>query len=117
MTIRRLKRSDWGAFCIRASRGFLGRQADIEVASPQLGWQLEARRLPLIGMSYDPNSDVLELLVSELDHLIREPREVYVDEEGIPGIVSLQIIDAGGGRQIITLREPLMLPGPHVARE
>lgn len=116
MTIRRLERSDWGGFCIRASRGFLGRQADIEVASQQMGLQLEARRLPLIGMSYDPKSDVLELLVGELDHLIREPREVYVDEEPL-GIVTLQIIDAGGGRQIVTLREPLMLPGPHVVRE
>jgi hypothetical protein len=67
-------------------------------------------------MSYDPKSDVLELLVGELEHLIRGPREVYVDEE-LLGFVALQIIDADGGRRIVTLREPLMLPGPHVFRE
>lgn len=116
MTIRKLERSDWGGFCIRASRGFLGRQADVEAASQQMGFQLEARRLPLIGMSYDPKSAVLELLLGDLDHLIREPREVYVDEEPL-GIVTLQIIDAGGGRQIVTLREPLMLPAPQVVRD
>jgi hypothetical protein len=101
---------------MRASRGFLGRQADIEVASPQMGCQLEARRLPLIGMSYDPTSDVLELMVGELNQLIRGPREVYVDE-GPLGIVIVQIIDAGGVRRIVTLREPLMLPGPCAVRE
>jgi hypothetical protein len=33
-----------------------------------------------------------------------------VDEEPL-GITSLQIIDAEGVRQIVTLRDPLMLPG------
>jgi hypothetical protein len=116
MTIRRLERSDWGGFCIRASRGLLGKQVEIEVASLQIGLQLEARRLPLLGMAYDPKGDVLELLIGELDHLIRAPRELYVDKE-LLGIVSFQIIDAEGVRQIATLRDPLMLPGPQVFRE
>jgi hypothetical protein len=59
---------------------------------------------------------VLELLIGELDHLIRAPRELYVDEE-LLGIVSFQIIDAEGVRQIVTLRDPLMLPGPEAFRE
>jgi hypothetical protein len=111
MAIRRLERTDWDEFCTRASRGLVGRQADIEVASLQVGFQLAAHRLPLIGMSYDRKSDVLELLVGELEHLIRGPRELYVDEEPL-GLVTLQIIDADGSRQIVTLREPVMLPGP-----
>jgi hypothetical protein len=44
------------------------------------------------------------------------PRELYVDEE-LLGIVSFQIIDAEGVRQIVTLRDPLMLPGPEAFRE
>jgi hypothetical protein len=112
MTIRRLQRDDWSGFCIRVTRVFLGKWVDIEVVSLQIGFQPEARRLPLIGISYDPKSDVLELLLlGELDHLIRAPREFYVDEEPL-GITSLQIIDAEGVRQIVTLRDPLMLPGP-----
>jgi hypothetical protein len=67
-------------------------------------------------MAYDPKGDVLELLIGELDHLIRAPRELYVDKE-LLGIVSFQIIDAEGVRQIATLRDPLMLPGPQVLRE
>ena len=116
MTIRRLEHADWEKFCTRVSRSFVGKQADIEVASLQIGFHLAAHRLPLIGMSYDRKSDVLALLVGELEHLIRGPREVYVDEQPL-GLVALQIIDADGGRRIVTLREPLMLPGPHLFRE
>jgi hypothetical protein len=111
MTIRKLERSDWGWYCIRASRVFLGKQADIEVSSLQLGFQTEARRLPLIGMSYDPKSDLLTLLVGDLSHMIHAPRELYVDEEPL-GLIAFQIVDADGVRQIVTLREPLMLPVP-----
>jgi len=111
MTIRKLERNDWAEFCIRASRGYRGKWVDIEIASLQIGFQLEARRLPLLGMSYDPKSDVLELLVGELEHLIRSPRDLYVDGE-LLAIASLQVIDAEGVQQIITLREPTMLPRP-----
>jgi hypothetical protein len=111
MAIRKLERSDWDWFCIRVSRAFLGKQADIEVASLQIGFQLEARRLPLVGMSYDSGSDVLQLLVGDSRYLIRTPRELYVDEDPL-GLITFQIIDAEGARQIVTLREPLRLPAP-----
>jgi hypothetical protein len=113
MTIRKLERNEWYGFCLRASRGFVGKHVEIEIVSLQIGSQFEARRLPLLGMAYDPKSDVLEMLIGELDHLVRAPRELYVDEE-LFGISSLQIIDAEGIRQIITLHEPLMLPAPSV---
>src|ERR1700704_3722586 len=67
MAISRLERSEWGGFCFRASHIFLGKHADIEVASLEVGFQLEARRLPLVGMFYDPGSDVLRLLLGELN--------------------------------------------------
>jgi uncharacterized protein DUF5335 len=109
MAIRRLERNEWRGFCIRASRTFLGKQVEIEVISMELGAQLEAHHLPLIGIEYDPKDDVFELLAGELDHLVRAPRELYVDEDSVD-IVSLQIVDADGVRQIVTLRDPLMLP-------
>ncbi len=111
MTIRRLERSEWVSFCISASHIFLGKQVRIEVASLEIGAQLEAHEVPLLGISYDPKDDVLELLVGELDHLIHAPRELYV-EDTLIGVASLQIIDADGVRQIVTLRDPLMLPPP-----
>ena len=114
MTIRRLERSEWPGFCIRVERGCLGKQVAIEVGSLQIGFQLAVHRLPLLGITYDPKSDILELLVGKLDHLVRAPRELYIDEQ-LFGLVSLQIIDSEGVQQIVTLRDPLMLPGPSVS--
>jgi hypothetical protein len=109
MTMRRLERTEWIGFCAYASRGLIGRHANIEVASRAGGTRLEARQLPLFGMAYDPKDDVLELFVGQLRHLIWAPREFYVDEVPL-GLVCLEIIDADGVREIVTLREPLMLP-------
>jgi len=116
MSIRRLERGEWTGFCIYATRVLVGKRAEMEVLSLELGSQVEVRRVPLSGMAYDAASDVLELLFGdEMDHLIRAPRELYVDEESL-GIVSLQIVDSGGIRQIITLRDPLLLASPDNGR-
>jgi hypothetical protein len=116
MTIRRLERNDWIGFCQHTSRRLTGKWADIEIASLQIGAQLEVRRLPLLGIAYDPKSDVLELLVGGSEHLIRAPREFYVDEE-LFDLVSLQVVDADGVRQIVILREPLLLPRPGASQD
>jgi hypothetical protein len=82
---------------------------EIEVISLELGAQLETRRVPFLGIDYDPKSDVLEVIAGDLGHLVRAPRELYVDEDSV-NMVSLQIIDADGVRQIVALRDPPMLP-------
>jgi hypothetical protein len=110
MSIRRLERNEWQGFCIRVSHGFVGKAVAIEVTSLEFGAQPETQRLPLLGMSYDPQDDVFELIVGEVDHLILAPREIYVDETPSVDSFMLQIIDADGVRQIVTMRDPLMLP-------
>jgi hypothetical protein len=114
MSIRRLDRNEWQGFCTRMSHDFVGKRVAIEVASLEFGAQRETERVPLRGMSYDPHNDVFELIVGELDHLIYGPREVYVDETPLLDSILLQIIDAAGVRQIVTLHDPLMLPSPAI---
>ena len=50
-----------------------------------------------------------------LDHLIRKPRQVFIDQEAAL-LRSLEVIDEDGVRQIIKLRDPLMLPPPEHAQ-
>jgi hypothetical protein len=111
MTIRKLERGEWNGLCLRVTRYCSGMQAIVEVMSVEFGCQVEIHRLPMFGMSYDPRNDVLELLIGDLDHLIRAPRELYFDDAPL-GSIALQIVDADGVRQIVTLRYPLMLPSP-----
>jgi Family of unknown function (DUF5335) len=65
----------------------------------------------LLGLAYDPNDDIVEVALDGLDHLIPRPRELYIDN-GIGSLSSLEIIDADGVKQIVKLRDPLMLPPP-----
>jgi hypothetical protein len=111
MPTRKLDNQQWRTFLDRVSKTVMGKQAEIEVASLRLGDQVEARWLPLLGMTYDPNDDIVEVALEGLDHLISKPREIFV-EDGAEGVVALEIIDADGVRQIIKLRAPLMLPAP-----
>jgi hypothetical protein len=111
MTIRKLEKSKWRAFFDGISKLLEGKQAEIEVASLALGDQLEAEWLRLLGLVYDPKDDLFEVMLDGVDHMVPQPREIYVDD-GVAGLMSIEIVDADGAKQIIKLRDPLMLPAP-----
>jgi hypothetical protein len=111
MALLKLEKRQWHGYFDRLSKGLVGKQVEIEVASLALGVQVEAKWLPLRGIVYEPRKDVLEIALEGLDHMIRRPREIYADEEGI-GLASLEIVDGGDVRHIVRLREPLLLAPP-----
>ena len=115
MPTRKLDKKEWRSYLDRVSTTLEGKQAEIEVVSLQLGDQVEADWLPLLGIAYDPNDDIVEVALEDLDHLIGKPRELYV-EEGPGGLAALEIVDSDDVKQIIKLRDPLMLPAPRHAR-
>jgi hypothetical protein len=111
MTVAKLDKADWQGFFDRASRVLLGKHTKIEILDPTLGNQVEVRWLPLLGMTYDANSDTIEITFDGLDHIVSHPILLYVDHA--PGlVVSLQIIGSNGVQQIIVLRDAPMLPAP-----
>jgi len=93
MTARKLDKKEWQAFFDRISKLLEGKRAEIEVASLALGDQVEAEWLPLLGIVYDRKGDLVEVALDGLDHMIRKPREIYVDVDG-EGLLSLEIVDA-----------------------
>jgi hypothetical protein len=114
MSARKLEKSEWRPFFDRVSKLLVDKRAEIEVASLSLGDQIEAAWLPLIGITYDPKDDLVEIALEGVDHMIRKPREIYVDGGPI-GLESVEIVDANGVKQIVLLRDPLMLPAPEHA--
>src|SRR5580700_9196810 len=111
MTVQKLEKAQWRSFFDRMASALEGKQAEIEVASLNLGDQIEAEWQELIGISYDPKDDVIEVALEGIDHLIHKPRDIYIDD-GAQTLTSLEIIDAEGTEQIIKLRDPLLLPPP-----
>jgi hypothetical protein len=112
---KKLEKSQWSAYFDLISKAMTGKRAEIEVASLKLGDQIEAEWLPFFGISYDTKDDVIVIALEGHDHLIHKPKEVYIEREGLE-LSSLEVIDAGGVRQIVVLRDPLMLPAPTAAR-
>lgn len=111
MAAERIEKPEWQAFYDTLSKSLVGLRAEIDAASLALGAQIQAEWLPLLGITYDPRADLVEIALEGLDHMIRKPREMYADS-GNGALLSFQIIDADGVSQIISLREPLMLMPP-----
>ena len=112
---KKLEKSQWSVYFDLISKALTGKRAEIEVASLKLGHQIEAEWLPFFGISYDPKNNVIALALEGHDHLIHKPREIYIEGEGL-SLASLEVIDADGVRQIVVLRDPLMLPAPSAAK-
>jgi hypothetical protein len=114
MAVRKLEKAEWTPFFDAISKILVGKRAEIEVASLDIGDQIEAEWVPILGITYDQKDDILEIALDGVDHLIPTPQEIYVDL-GATGLVNLEVIDSEGERQIVLLREPLMLPAPSSA--
>ena len=90
-TTKQLARTEWNAYFDRFTREQLQGEAPgaatIEVVSPTLGDQFQLSAVRLLGLTYDPKSDALEVLLENVDHLIFRPTEIWV-MEGEPGFIS-----------------------------
>jgi hypothetical protein len=114
MISRKLDKEEWKPLLDFLSKQLLeGKRAEIEVASLDLGDQVEAQWLPLVGIVYDHKDDIIEVALEDIDHhidhIIYGPREIYLIEDASL-FISLDIIDADGRHQIVRVKDPLMLP-------
>lgn len=108
MAIARLEKEEWQAYFDTVSKVLVGRRAEVEVDALSLGSQIEAEWLQLLGISYDPRNDVLEIALDGLKHLVERPREIYVDRDAL-ALTSFEVVAGDDVRLIVKLREPLML--------
>lgn len=109
MSIQQIEKYMWQPFFDTLTKSLTGSLAEVEVASLDLGDQIAAEWTPLVGISYDPRDDIVDVALAGLDHRVRAPRDIYVDYDA-SGLVSLAIIDADDVQQIVKLKTPLALP-------
>jgi hypothetical protein len=108
MATRKWVKSEWQSYFDRVSQSLGAKQVEIEVASLGIGDQVEVNRVALNGLTYDPKSDVLEVVTEALDHMIRNPAEIYVAESS-DGLITVEARDRDGNKQIIKLTSPLLI--------
>jgi hypothetical protein len=105
--IQNVEKTEWGQLLDRISKTLAASLVEVELDALDLGNQVEAEWLPLIGIAYDHKDDLIEIALKGLDHTIRRPRELYVDENN-GRVECLGILD--GTTQIVQFKEPLLLP-------
>lgn len=117
MSLQQVDRAGWSVLFDIFTNSLPGKRAEVEMASLGLGDHIEAEWTPLFGLAYHGENDLIEVALDRADHFIIEPHEVYVDF-GVGGLIAIEVIGAGGARQILKLKDPLALlpPGDHSAR-
>jgi uncharacterized membrane protein len=107
-TLRTIPQAEWRTYFDGLTSVLIGKRAEVEAASLELGDQIVAERVPLLGVTYDPHGQVLDVVLGGLDHRISRPQEILV-QEGPSGVETIAVVAADGARQILRLKDPLML--------
>lgn len=106
-----IDKADWARYCERLSEVLETNKAEIEVASLELGNQIEAGWLTFLGISYDEKDDVIDIALEGVDHIIEHPKQLRADEN-FAGLLTLEIRDGGGTQHLLRLKDALALPRP-----
>jgi hypothetical protein len=105
-TIRELQAPEWQDYFDQISKALVGERALVEIEGLIFGDRMQAKCLPLIGITYDSKDDVLEIAMEGLDHLIHRPREIVVSE-GADGLERVDVVDSSQQKQNVRLVKPL----------
>jgi hypothetical protein len=75
------------------------------VDSLELGAQLETTSLILKGITFDSKDSALEIIFDELEHIIQDPQDIYVDfSDGY--LHNVEVTTRDGAAQIIKFKDP-----------
>ncbi|QXD13768.1 DUF5335 domain-containing protein [Rhodocaloribacter litoris] len=113
-TTKQLPREQWKEYFDTFTKNFLRdpnpEAAVIELVSPELGDQVEADHVRVIGVTYDHKDNVLEVALEDLDHLIYNPKEIWVLEEDNGFVSSIEVVRDDDTREIIRLQSVGIVP-------
>jgi uncharacterized protein YuzE len=108
MAVKKIDRDQWQKYFDTFYRKYLKDQqpeyVEIQVMSESLGVQPEIQWMVLKGITYDPKSDILEIQVDKMEHLISQPEEIYVEEIDNGWLTGIEVIQRGGEKNLIEIR-------------
>jgi hypothetical protein len=108
-TQHNLPKESWKSYFEALSKVLMGKRAEVEVASLELGDQVVGNWLPLLGITYDTRDDLVDVDLSGLNHLIMHPQQIEVSED-TDGIRNVAITAADGTIHVLKMKDPLRLP-------
>ncbi len=106
MAWRKLAKSEASDYCDTLSRKLRGGQAEIEVMAVGIMDKKETAWIPIHGITYNPEEDILYIYCDHLDHQIRKPREINLYETD-RGLEKIEIIGANGYNHLLHFKNPI----------
>jgi hypothetical protein len=107
-----LPKQAWKSYFEALSNVLIGKWAEVEVAALDLGDQIVAERLPLLGITYDTKDDLVDISLGggkQLNHLVRHPNQIEIADD-VDGVRSIAVTSADGTVHVLRLSNPLRLP-------
>lgn len=114
MVTQEIPRDEWGDFFNRFSRQHEGWLVTLEVFSPEIGAQEEARELPLEGIAIAGGDDTETIAISagstaenHLTHMITAPKHLWVERTAQGADAALEIESEGDTKTLLRFRSAL----------
>jgi len=116
-TTQELDAERWHEYFDSLTPSIEGMLVTIEVMDALAGDQLDAERMPLQAISFDPKDNVLEIALGGrgvrypvvLRHFVSGPRTIGVEESSSITPTAILVTDGAGVRTLIRLFEPVEL--------
>jgi hypothetical protein len=99
---RFLHKDEWQPFFQGLADTLHGRQTRVTITGPGFGDQVVAGTVAMVGITYEPKTNLLDICAEGMDHLIRNPQKIIIEESG-GNLASIQVIDGEGMHQLISL--------------
>ena len=110
-----IAKQEWKEFFDRLSRERLNWNAGVEVFKEDIGAQILADNLPLMGVTYEEKvsgETAVEIMLGDESgeahqtHTILNPTGVAFLDDETTGGGTLEIVDADGGKTLVKISEP-----------
>jgi hypothetical protein len=105
---KQIPSKEWKDYFDRFTKRYLRDErpeaATIELLSPSLGNQVEARAAHLQGITFDTKSKALQILLENMNHLVYKPKKISVIEDEDGFIPSIEIVRDDDSKEILTVR-------------
>lgn len=104
MAIQEIKKEDWCSCFSRLHNEKKCHRVQIEAISKEMGDQLNAEWDQLEEIAYDAGRDEVEIVTPTIGHLIKKPKELFIDDN-LNGDTVIEVISEQDVKYIISLRE------------
>jgi hypothetical protein len=101
MGVTVLPKSEWTAYFSRLHKEVEGKEIKIEVLGATIGDQILVRSAPLLGATYEPKEDALEISVKGMTHVVDRPQKISIQDDN-GKIFAIEVIDVGDRHQLMT---------------